>query len=425
MVGQLNEYKFSIMKFNIHILFLSFISLLVATGCGSDDAIEPTTEGIFINEIFASGDDWIELYNELENDQNLSGYVISDEGSQYSLPEGTTIPASGFLIVYCNDLGTDLNTNFKLSSGGETVSLVNAGGTLIDQIEFPNLDNGQSYARFPDGSDDWQITGSTTQGTSNGSENVPAINTLSHLPLVPSLNEDVVVTAELVSATGVASVTLFHRFDGGTFSEVVMSLESGTLYTGTIPGMTTEGTVEYYVEVVGTNGESSFKPASAPENLEEYLLNTDDLPLLVINEFLASNASCCPDTDSGEDEYDDWVEIHNYGTTDVNIAGMYLSDNQDDPFGDKISDEDAEATTIPAGGYIVLWADGSTSQGALHLNFSLSADGEDIGLFYIDGRTIDTYTFDAQNEDVSWGRTTDAGTSWGAFESPTPGQSNN
>ena len=73
----------------------------------------------------------------------------------------------------------------------------------------------------------------------------------------------------------------------------------------------------------------------------------------------------------------------------------------------------------------MLWADGSTSQGALHLNFSLSSSGEDIGLFYIDGRTIDTYTYEGQDEDISWGRTTDAGTNWGAMTTPTPGQSNN
>ena len=104
---------------------------------------------------------------------------------------------------------------------------------------------------------------------------------------------------------------------------------------------------------------------------------------------------------------------------------MYLSDDISDPFGDQIPDDDASATTISAGGYLILWADGSTSQGATHLNFSLSADGEDVGLFYIDGRPIDTYTFDAQAEDISWGRKPDGSTIWGAFDNPTPCQPNN
>lgn len=413
------------MKFNVLWCFLTFLSLLFTTACGGDEAVTPTTEGIYINEIFASGDDWIELYNALETTADIGGFTISDEGNRYTLPSETMIPGNGFLILSCNDLGSGLNTNFKLSSGGETISLENDEGTLIDEITFPNLDNGQSYARFPDGSENWKITGSTSQGASNGDENVPAINTLSRAPIVPGLDEEVVVSAELISTTGVASVTLFYSFNNSPFSEVTMTLTSGTIYTGSIPGMNEAGIVEYYVEAIGTNGQSSFKPASAPDNTEDYLLNTDALPSLVINEFMASNTSCCPDTDSGEEEFDDWIEIHNNGTTSVNIAGMYLSDNIDNAFGDKISEDDSEATTIPAGGYLLLWADGSTNQGARHLNFSLNADGEEIGLFYIDGRTIDTYTFDTQSEDISWGRTTDAGTTWGALETPTPGQSNN
>ncbi|EPR65388.1 putative secreted protein [Cyclobacterium qasimii M12-11B] len=415
------------MNFN-HFSYFLIISLLFATSCTEDETIEPEAKAevaIFINEIFASGEDWIELYNALETSQNIGGYVLSDDSNAYSLPAGTTIPASGFLVVLCNDLGTGLNANFKLSGDGEAISLESADGTLIDNVTYPNLDNGQSYARFPDGSDFWEITGTTTQGESNGDDSAPAINSISREPLVPALNEEVIITAELISTTAVSSLSLFYQFNDGSFSEVVMSYQSGTAYTGTIPGMATEGRVAYYVEAIGTNGLSTFKPATAPENLEDYLLNTDPLPQLVINEFMASNNTCCPDTDSGEEEFNDWIEIHNTGTTAVNIAGMYLSDDKDDPFGDKISSDDTDATTIPAGGYLVLWADGSTDQGALHLNFSLSADGEDIGLFYIDGRTIDTYTYEAQEEDISWGRTTDGGTTWAAMENPTPGQTNN
>lgn len=405
-----------------------FLPLLIVASCGSDKedvVIETIPEGVFINEIFASGEDWVELYNALEITQDIGSYTISDSGNEYQLPSGTSIPAKGFIVLLCNDLGTGLNTNFKLSSGGESVSLKNASGTLIDFIEFPNLDNGQSYARFPDGTDVWKISGTTSQGASNGDEGAPAINSITRAPLVPALNQEVIITAELISTTDVSAVKLYHRLNGSSFSEVAMILESGTTYTGTIPGMATVGTVEYYVEAVGTNGISSFKPATAPENTDDYLLNTDALPLLVINEFMAANTECCPDTDNSEAEFDDWIEIYNMGTTSVNIAGMYLSDDVNDPFGDKISNDDEDATTITAGGYLLLWADGSTNQGATHLNFNLSADGEDIGLFYVDGRTIDTYTFSGQTANISFGRATDGGDTWKAFSTPTPGQSNN
>jgi hypothetical protein len=60
----------------------------------------------------------------------------------------------------------------------------------------------------------------------------------------------------------------------------------------------------------------------------------------------------------------------------------------------------------------------------LHLDFSLSNAGEDVALFYIDGRMIDSYTFGAQTENQSMGRSVDGAGSWINFVTPTPGASN-
>ena len=51
--------------------------------------------------------------------------------------------------------------------------------------------------------------------------------------------------------------------------------------------------------------------------------NQEGIPL-TINELMASNSSSIPDT---QGDYDDWIEIHNYGSTSINIGGMYLTDN--------------------------------------------------------------------------------------------------
>ncbi|WP_339676852.1 lamin tail domain-containing protein [Cyclobacterium marinum] len=406
-------------KFFLAIPLLSF-------ACTEDEEILPDTvaDEIYINEIYASGEDWIELYNPQETSVDLGGYTLSDEGNEYAIPSGTSIASKSYLVFLCNDLGTGLNTNFKLSSSGELVVLENGVGTVLDQVEFPDLDEGQSYARFPDGSGDWAITGTVTQGTSNGDGSSPAINSIDRNPLVPGLDESVEIWAELISTAAVAEMNLYYQLDDGTFTVVEMTYESGTSYVGTIPAISTEAVVSYYVEVIGTDGSSSYKPSSAPENTESYEINTDVLPQLFINEFMASNENCCPDTDSGEEEFDDWIEIYNAGTSAINIGGMYVSDDVEDPFMYQIPSDDPEATTIPAGGYLLLWADGSTDQGTLHLDFSLSSDGEAIGLFYVDGRTIDSYSFEEQSEDISFGRTSDGGESWSALASPSPGQSN-
>lgn len=404
---------------------MGFLVILSLISCNDGDEEETVlVEGLYVNEIYASGEDWVELYNSLDISKDISGYLIYDnQSNKYTLPSGTSIPAKGFLVLLCNDLGTGLNTNFKLTSSGETVFLENASGVLIDRVEFPELSAGQSYGRYPDGSDNLAISGATTKGVTNGNSQAPAIVRVERSPVVPALNQSVTITTTLASNFSVSSVTLFHRFNAGAYAEIRMSL-SGSVWIATIPASATTGKVEYYVEATGTNGKMSYEPATAPDKTKSYLLNTDPLPQLFINEFMAFNTACCPDQDGGMAEFDDWIEIYNAGSTAIDVGGMYLSDNKTNPFGSKIPADNPTATTIPAGGYLVLWADNSTDQGPLHLNFGLSNAGDDVGIYYLDGRTIDEYTFGAQNENKSMGRTTDGASTWKIFNSPTPGQKN-
>jgi len=414
-------------KWQRYVLSAAFLwGLVLLNSCSKDDDEPKVTknEDIFINEVSASGDDWIELYNANTAEVNIGGYKVYDDGmNKYALPANTKIAANGFLVLYCDDTGVGLHPPFKLTSDGETVYFENASGDLIDKVKFPALRDGQSYGRFPDGSTTLLISGNTSEGESNGDNTAPVIVDVTRSPLVPALDQAVTITAKLLSASGIASVKLFYRVDGGSFTTVTMT-GSGINYTGVIPANNATGKIEYYVEVTNNTSLTSTDPFDAPDELHDYLLNTDALPQLYINEFMAANASCCPDNDGGTAEYDDWIEIYNAGDTPVDIGGMYLSDNVNDPFGDKIPKSNPSKTTIPAKGFLVLWADGNQAQGILHLNFSLSASGEDVGLFYIDGRAIDTYTFGSQTDNTSYGRTTNGGVSWKSFASPTQGTSN-
>jgi len=125
---------------------------------------------------------------------------------------------------------------------------------------------------------------------------------------------------------------------------------------------------------------------------------------LLINEFMASN-------DTGiEDEFgksNDWIEIYNASTSSVNMGGWYITDDLDNLVKWQIPQTNSDLTIIPAGGYLLLWADVEPEQGVLHLNFKLGKDGESIGISKVVGETvtlIDNVTFGAQITDVSEGR---------------------
>jgi len=407
------------------LVFTSTLTLFNACSSEEEGPAITAAEGLFINEIYAAGVDWFELYNNTDLTKNIGGFFVYDDASaKYQLPAGTSIPAKGYLIIFCDDTNTGLNTNFKLASTGETVYLENSENELADFVAFPKLDNGQSYGRYPDGSDVFAISGVTSQGTSNNTSNAPAITAVSRVPLVPALNQVVTVQAELSNTSQLNSVKLFYRFNGGTYTSILMIL-NGAFYNAVIPAQASTGKVDYYIEAKSITGTTSFKPFDAPSDAYTYLLNTDAIPELHINEFMAASTTCCPDTDGGTEEFDDWIEIYNAGSSAVDLGGMYLSDDKTNPFNSKIPENDPTATTIQPGGFLIFWADEQRAQGSRHLSFQLSAAGEDVALFYIDGRNISEKTYTAQPSNKSYGRTVDGGTNWQQVDTPTPGASNN
>lgn len=141
---------------------------------------------------------------------------------------------------------------------------------------------------------------------------------------------------------------------------------------------------------------------------------------LLINEVMADNDGSLEDPDE-KGAYEDWFEIYNPGSTAVDMSGMYVTDNLNNPTKFKIPD----GVVIPAKGYLVFFADGEPAQGPRHTSWSLSADGEAVGLYRSDGKTlIDSVTFPVQQTDISFGRTTDGASTWTIFSPPTPGAAN-
>ena len=403
------------------LILLAFCQIFLF--CTREEIKPINSNGIFLNEVAAKvGEDWIEIYNDLEIAVDLSGYKIYDSSEKPYTLSGLTISPKGYLVLICDGTGTGITTSFRLSSSGEAVSLESPNGQLVDKVEYPSMSGSQSYARFPDGGSELLLTGSPTQGFSNGAGQTPTLRNVIRDPLIPSISTSVKISAEVLDSKGLKSVKLNYRFNSNPFQVIPMTL-IGSNYVASIPPTGATGQIDYYIEAINNRDLKSIKPVTAPSVSYFYILNTDPIPPLVINEYLSANVSCCSDPDGFIGEFDDWIEIFNPGDVPVDIGGMYLSDSLANPFKYRVPSGQSSKTTIAAGGYLVIYADEQGNQGPLHINFKLSQFGEEIGLFYKDGRKIDTRIFGPQEIDISEGRTPNGSPAWSKMI-PTRGSAN-
>jgi len=143
---------------------------------------------------------------------------------------------------------------------------------------------------------------------------------------------------------------------------------------------------------------------------------------LTINEFMASNSSFVRDP---QGDYDDWIEIHNEANYPVDISGMYLTDDPDNPTKWRIPGGLPSLTTISGGRYALIWADGDVAASGLHANFRLNAGGDELYLFDRDGVSlIDGLEYGPQTPDISWGRFPNGRGDWRFMGFPSPGADN-
>lgn len=142
---------------------------------------------------------------------------------------------------------------------------------------------------------------------------------------------------------------------------------------------------------------------------------------IVINEFMADNAETISDPYG---DYDDWIEVFNFGNEPVDIGGLYITDDFAEPTKYQIP-QGNDSTIIQPQGFLLLWADEDLEQGVLHLDIKLSKTGEEIAFYKPDGATlIDSVSFGQQTTDVSFGRLPNGSSNWTFFDDPTPGSTN-
>lgn len=121
---------------------------------------------IVINEINynsaddANAGDWVELYNNTNSDVDVSGWIFSDsdDSHKFVLPQGVTMSKKSYLVIfedktlfrseYPNINPAFGESGFGLSGGGELIRVYDASNTLVDMVEYDDVD---PWPTEPDG----------------------------------------------------------------------------------------------------------------------------------------------------------------------------------------------------------------------------------------------------------------------------------
>ena len=213
------------------------------------------------------------------------------------------------------------------------------------------------------------------------------------------LNRTITITADISNATNAWVYVRTSRIERFT---PMMMLDDGTggdetaddgVYSVEVQA-NPNATVEYYL--YADNGEAGiFSPQRAAH--EFYSLSVPgSVDGVVINEFMASNDTTVADQDG---DFDDWIELYNNSAEPISLTGYYLTDD-----GTDLTQWKFPEAVIPAGGYLIVWADDDEDQEGLHANFKLSASGETVLLLDPEENVVDEVTFGEQETDVSYGR---------------------
>ena len=172
---------------------------------------------------------------------------------------------------------------------------------------------------------------------------------------------------------------------------------------------------------ISVTGTDAIKLQACFKALTDAEKTTQGLTPVRINEVSAANGIHV-------NEYfkrNDWVELYNTTDKDIDVAGMYLSDNEKKPLKYQISKGDSQAsTTIPAHGYLVVWCDKLESRDQLHASFKLDADGGSVLLTAADESWSDRLVYTAHQADQTVGRYPDGGSDIFVMNVPTIAQSN-
>lgn len=174
--------------------------------------VEPSqaaNKDIVINEIMAANntavadnngeyDDWIEIHNKSNTAIDISGWFITDDQfnlKKHVFPNGTIINPQGYYILWADEDGSQGSdhANFKLSSGGEELLLMNSNLEIVDELLWGNLPADSGYARNPNATGNFVVKHQTWALNNNWAVGIENVIDESQFAIYPNPANDYVV----------------------------------------------------------------------------------------------------------------------------------------------------------------------------------------------------------------------------------------
>ena len=130
------------------------------------------SDQIFLNEIMPNPEgsdaegEYLELYNAGDEDVDLEGWKVGDEKSAKIIGDGIElssylVPSGGFLVIYRKD------SHIILNNDGDRVKLWNPNDEIVDEVSYPEINEGWVYQRYPDGEVGWSESNQPSAGAAN------------------------------------------------------------------------------------------------------------------------------------------------------------------------------------------------------------------------------------------------------------------
>ena len=372
--------------------------LLLSSGCGgggsSSNDSSNTGTGVIINEVLADNNstnsdpdlgkfsDWIELKNSTASVVDISGYGLSDSAKniKWNFPNGTTIEANGFLLVWADDFNTTsnlnptaLHTSFKLKSNDDKVILFNKSGNLIDELKLKDYKVTQSdisIARDLQGG--FILANPPTPNAQNSSNGF----IVSQKPDF-SIDEGVYADTPLsVTITAQNGAEIYYTTDG-------TDATINSPFHGASP--ITLNFTENKTTLKAISKEAGNNKLISKEKSKTFVIAPSHS--VVINEIFADNNSSLAD----EYKKSDWIELYNSSDADIDLGDYRLSDSK------KLENSNwkfPNGVTISANSYLIVFADNEVKMTEpFHSDFKLSDSGDSVVLYNSNDQIIDFKDF--------------------------------